>query len=49
MKGMDLKLAICGDSFCADYGKNPLSLFPFFVTGILGVVVAVLIFSKKRS
>ena len=33
----------------ADYGENPLSLFPFVVTGILGVVVAVLIFSKKRS
>ena len=33
----------------ADYGDNPLSLFPFVVTGILGVVVAVLIFSKKRS
>ena len=33
----------------ADYGENPLSLFPFVVTGILGIVVAVLIFSKKRS
>ena len=33
----------------ADYGDNPLSLFPFVVTGILGIVVAVLIFSKKRS
>ena len=33
----------------ADYGENPLSLFPFVVTGILGVVVAVLIFSKRRS
>ena len=33
----------------ADYGDNPLSLFPFVVTGVLGVVVAVLIFSKKRS
>ena len=28
MKGMDLKLAICGDSFCADYGKNP---YPSFI------------------
>ena len=33
----------------ADYGDNPLSLFPFVVTGILGIVVAGLIFSKKRS
>ena len=33
----------------ADYGDNPLAIFPFVVTGILGVVVAVLIFSKKRS
>ena len=33
----------------ADYGENPLSLFPFIVTGIIGVVVAILIFSKKRS
>ena len=33
----------------ADYGENPLSIFPFVVTGLIGVVVAVLIFSKKRS
>ena len=33
----------------ADYGENPLAIFPFVVTGIIGVVVAVLIFSKKRS
>ena len=33
----------------ADYGENPLSIFPFVVTGIIGVVVAILIFSKKRS
>ena len=33
----------------ADYGKNPFAIFPFVVTGIIGVVVAVLIFSKKRS
>ena len=33
----------------ADYGDNPLAIFPFVVTGILGIVVAVLIFSKKRS
>ena len=33
----------------ADYGENPLSMFPFVVTGIIGVVVVILIFSKKRS
>ena len=33
----------------ADYGENPLSLFPFIVTGIVGAGVIVLIFSKKRS
>ena len=33
----------------AEYGENPLSLFPFVVTGILGLVVVVLIISKKRS
>ena len=33
----------------ADYGDNPLVLFPFVVTGIIGIFVAVLIFSKKRS
>jgi len=33
----------------ADYGENPLSLFPFVVTGIVGAGVIVLIFSKKRS
>ena len=33
----------------ADYGENPMAIFPFVVTGIIGVVVAVLIFSKKRS
>ena len=33
----------------ADYGENPLSLFPFVVTGIIGAGVIVLIFSKKRS
>ena len=33
----------------ADYGDNPLAIFPFVVTGIIGIVVAVLIFSKKRS
>jgi hypothetical protein len=33
----------------ADYGGNPFSIFPFVVTGIIGIVVAVLIFSKKRS
>ena len=33
----------------ADYGENPLALFPFVVTGIVGIGVAVLIFSKRRS
>ena len=33
----------------ADYGENPLSIFPFVVTGILGLVVVILIVSKKRS
>ena len=33
----------------ADYGENPLSLFPFIVTGIIGAGVIILIFSKKRS
>ena len=33
----------------ADYGENPLSLFPFIVTGILGLGVIILIVSKKRS
>ena len=33
----------------ANYDENPLAIFPFVVTGIIGVVVAVLIFSKKRS
>ena len=33
----------------ADYGENPLSIFPFVVTGIIGLVVVALIVSKKRS
>ena len=33
----------------ADYGDNPLSIFPFIVTGIIGIVVVALIVSKKRS
>ena len=33
----------------ADYGENPFAIFPFVVTGIIGIVVAVLIFSKRRS
>ena len=33
----------------ADYGENSLSIFPFVVTGIIGIIVAVLIISKKRS
>ena len=33
----------------ANYGENPMAIFPFVVTGIIGVVVTVLIISKKRS
>ena len=33
----------------ADYGENPLAIFPFVVTGIIGAGVIILIFSKKRS
>ena len=33
----------------ADYGENPLWIFPFVVTGIIGAGVIVLIFSKRRS
>jgi len=33
----------------ADYGENPLSIFPFAVTGIIGIIVVVLIISKRRS
>ena len=33
----------------ADYSENPLSLFPFVVTGVIGVGVIILILSKKRS
>jgi len=33
----------------ADYGENPLLIFPFVVTGIIGAGVIILIFSKKRS
>tara|TARA_Y100001949_G_scaffold166896_1_gene164007 strand:+ start:110 stop:796 length:687 start_codon:yes stop_codon:yes gene_type:complete len=33
----------------ADYGENTLSIFPFVVTGLLGLIVIILIISKKRS
>jgi hypothetical protein len=33
----------------ADYSENSLSIFPFVVTGLLGLIVTVLIISKKRS
>ncbi len=33
----------------ADYGENPLSMFPFIVTGVIGLGVVILIISKKRS
>ena len=33
----------------ADYGENPLTIFPFIVTGVIGLGVIILIISKKRS
>jgi len=33
----------------ADYGENPLWIFPFVITGIIGAGVIILIFSKRRS
>ena len=33
----------------ADYGENPLSMFPFIITGVIGLGVIILIISKKRS
>ncbi len=33
----------------ADYGENSLSIFPFVVTGLVGLAVVMLIISKKRS
>ena len=33
----------------ADYGENPLSMFPFIITGVIGAGVIILIISKKRS
>ena len=33
----------------ADYGENPFSIFPFIVTGVIGLGVIILIISKKRS
>ena len=33
----------------ANYGENPLWIFPFVVTGIVGAGVIILIFSKRRS
>jgi len=33
----------------ADYGENPLSMFPFIITGVIGLGVVILIISKKRS
>jgi len=33
----------------ADYGENPLNIFPFIVTGVIGLGVIILIISKKRS
>jgi len=33
----------------ADYGENPLWIFPFVITGIVGAGVIIFIFSKRRS
>ena len=33
----------------ADYGENPFSIFPFIVTGVIGLGGIILIISKKRS
>jgi len=33
----------------ADYGENPLNIFPFIITGVIGLGVIILIISKKRS
>jgi len=33
----------------AEYGENPFAIFPFVVTGLLGLVVVILIISKRRS
>ena len=33
----------------ASYSENPLAIFPFVVTGIIGAGVIILIFSKRRS
>jgi len=33
----------------ADYGENPLWIYPFVITGIVGAGVIILIYSKRRS
>jgi len=33
----------------ADYGENPLWIFQYVITGIIGAGVIILIFSKMRS
>ena len=33
----------------ADYGENPYSIFPFVLTGIIGLVIGILVLTKKRS
>jgi len=33
----------------ADYGENPYSIFPFVLSGIIGIVIGILVLTKKRS
>jgi len=33
----------------ADYGENPYSIFPFVLAGIIGLVIGILVLTKKRS
>jgi len=33
----------------ADYGENPYSIFPFVLSGIIGLVIGILVLTKKRS
>jgi len=33
----------------ADYGENPYSIFPFVLTGIIGLTIGILVLTKKRS
>ena len=33
----------------ADYGENPYSIFPFVLSGIIGLTIGILVLTKKRS